>query len=183
MAGGGAGSIPKMIKSVKEHSKKVSSVQISKQDDQVITASQDGSVIVWALPDLTRVLSVQDTTMFAAVKYHPDSSQFLTCGSDRKITYWAAGAADAGRAIRVLDGSEQEINTLDIQAEEGEDNKEVFVTGGNDRLVRLWDYDDGRLLKIGRGHSAGISRIKLSPDGEKIVSVGAEGGIFIWNVR
>lgn len=177
-ATGGSTTIPKMVKSVKEHSKTVASVNVSSGDDQAITASQDGSVIVWTLPDLTRVLSVQNTTMFAAVMYHPDSSQFLTCGSDRKITYWTA---DGGRAIRVLDGSEREINTLDIQQQETE-NGEMFVTGGNDRLVRVWDYDEGSLLKVGSGHSASINRIKISPDGKKIVSVGSEGGIFIWNV-
>ena len=28
------------------------------------------------------------STMFQTVLYHPDESQLLTCGTDRKITYW-----------------------------------------------------------------------------------------------
>ena len=31
-----------------------------------------------------------------------------------------------------------------------------------------------------KGHSGAITRVKISPDGEKIVTVGAEGAIFIW---
>jgi WD40 repeat protein len=171
----------KLVHSVKEHSKQVNSVKLMIDEygpAEVFSASVDGSVIKWTLKnqELHRTGACQETTIFTGVRPHPDNSQFLTCGSDRKITYWDTAEM---KAIRVLDGSEQEINTVDI--EETYDGK-VFASGGNDRLVRLWDYDDGRLMSIGRGHSGQISRLKISPDGSKCVSVGREGGIFIWNL-
>ncbi len=44
--------------------------------------------------------------------YHPDESQLLTTGSNKKITYWATFD---GQAIRMLDGAEEgDINTLAI---------------------------------------------------------------------
>jgi hypothetical protein len=46
------------------------------------------------------------------VVYHPDESQLLTTGSNKKITYWATFD---GQAIRMLDGAEEgDINTLAI---------------------------------------------------------------------
>jgi len=177
--------LPRLIGNVKEHSKKVSSLQITKSDEEVISASADGSIILWRIPEITdptkpanlsRMLSCQANTMFTGVRFHPDESQFLTCGSDRKLTYWSAGD---GKEIRVLEGSEQEINSVDITESAGGD---LFVSGGNDRLVRLWNYDSGNLLALGRGHSGSISSIKISPDRTKAISVGLEGGIFIWNL-
>lgn len=177
-------SIPQMIGNVKEHSKKVTSVKLVRDDSEVITSSADGSIIIWSVPpsngqsteNLKRIRSCQSSTLFTDVMYHPDESQFLTCGSDRKLSYWDASD---GKQIRVLEGSEQEINALDITERKGGD---IFVSGGNDRLVRLWNYDQGNLLAIGRGHSGSISRLRISPDGTKVISVGGEGGIFIWNL-
>ena len=44
----------------------------------------------------------------------------------------------------------------------------------------MWGYDEGRCFRVGRGHSGAVTKAKFAPDGEKIVSVGAEGAIFIW---
>ena len=75
-----------------------------------------------------RLSAFFDNTMFRSILYHPDESQILTCGSDRKITYWDA---TDGEAIRVIEGSEAEINSIDI-----DESGSLFVSGGNDKLVR-----------------------------------------------
>lgn len=57
-----------------------------------------------------------------------------------------------------------------------------FVEGGRDRKVKIWHYDDGLELASGVGHSGWVKSVKVSPDCEKVVSVGSEGAIFIWKV-
>jgi WD40 repeat protein len=99
----------------------------------------------------------------------------LTTGSDRKITYWETFD---GTAIRMLDGSDEaEVNALAI-TEEGEH----FISGGEDKIVKLWGYDEGICYFNGNGHSGGITRIAISPDQRTIISVGSEGAIFMWNM-
>lgn len=89
------------------------------------------------------------------------------------MTWWDAFDA---QAIRVLDGSDSaEINSLDIST-----SGEMVVTGGGDKEVKVWGYDEGACFSAGKGHSGVITKVKFTPDGEKIVSVGAEGAIFIW---
>lgn len=78
----------------------------------------------------------------------------------------------------MLDGSEEgEVNTLSITKE-----GEHFVSGGEDKLVKLWGYDEGINTYSGAGHSGAITRLQISPDQRSIVSVGAEGAIFIWSM-
>ena len=60
---------------------------------------------------------------------------------------------------------------------------QYYVSGSADRVLRLWHYDDGRQVASARGHSGAISRVKLSPDGKTVVSVGMEGGIFLWGLE
>ncbi|CAM9355811.1 unnamed protein product, partial [Sphacelaria rigidula] len=90
------------------------------------------------------------------------------------ITYWDAYD---GTAIRVIEGGDEEMNTLDV-----EPSGEAFVSGGDDGLVKVWHYDDGLTTNVGSGHSGKISAVRISPDRRIIVSVGTEGGIFIWDM-
>lgn len=54
------------------------------------------------------------------------------------------------------------------------------MTGGQDGLLRIWNYDEGVCYYEGEGHSGSITKIRLSPDQKTIVSVGNEGAIFFW---
>ena len=76
----------------------------------------------------------------------------------------------------MLNGCEEgQINSLAITRE-----GEHFVSGGEDKVVRLWGYDEGFCYYEGIGHSGSIQKMVISPDQKSIVSVGSEGAIFIW---
>ena len=48
---------------------------------------------------------------------------------------------------------------------------EFFVTGSGDKVLKLWAYDEGVTVAMGRGHSGTINAVKISPD-EKVTSRG-----------
>jgi WD40 repeat protein len=163
-----------MLASLKEHKSSVTSISVRAGDEECISSSHDGSCIVWDLRRYTRNNAMFNSTMFKATLYHPDESQILTGGSDRKLTYWDSYD---GNAIRIIEGSNDEINSLDISA-----TGHVFVSAGEDKLLKLWTYDHGECVAIGEGHSGGINAVRISPDGKQIVSVGSEGAIFVWSM-
>jgi WD40 repeat protein len=162
-----------MEASLKEHRGRVADVRINKSDSQAVSASYDGSCIIWDIKNHTRVMCLFESTMFKQIIYHPDESQLLTTGSNRKVTYWDCFD---GQAIRMLDGSDSgEINALAISR-----GGDAFVSGGEDKKIKVWDYDEGISYYSGVGHSGAIAKIEISPDQKHIVSVGSEGAIFIW---
>ena len=74
----------------------------------------------------------------------------------------------------MLDGSDSgELNALAVT-----DQGEHFVSGGEDKVVKLWDYDEGIIYFQGVGHSGGITKIAIAPNQQFFVSTGVEGGIF-----
>lgn len=112
-------------------------------------------------------------TLFQCVCYHPEEFQIITSGTDRKIAYWEVFD---GSVIRELDGSlSGAVNGMDITVEGVH-----FVTGGNDHLVKVWDYNEGEVTHVGVGHSGNITRIRISPGNQYIVSVSADGAILRW---
>ena len=48
--------------------------------------------------------------------------------------------------------------------------------------TQVWHYDDGVAVAVGRGHSGKVNNVCIAPDGNTVVSVGGEGGIFIWTI-
>ncbi|GBF88745.1 flagellar associated protein [Raphidocelis subcapitata] len=166
-----------MEASLKDHKGPVNAVAVKNAGgDEAVSASSDGSCIVWDLTTHRRRASLYGNTFFTCVAYHPDDSQIVTCGTDRKITYWDAYDC---QAIRVVEGSASATVGALVTSPDGE----ALLSGGADRLVKLWGYDDGLCHAAGAGHSGAVTGLQVSPDGGRVVSVGAEGGIFVWNYR
>lgn len=169
------GTATRMAASLKEHKSCVHSIKLNADDSECVSASADGSCIVWSLERFSRNTCLFASTQFKAVVYHPDQSQLLTTGSDRKLSYW--DAVD-GTAIRVVDGSQTDVvNTIAITADGN-----AFVSGGADRIVRVWSYDEGCCHFAGLGHSGAITKAEISPDQQTIVTVGDEGAVFLWEM-
>lgn len=163
-----------MIASLKEHRGPINCIKINGDSTQCISASSDGSCIVWDLDRCVRIVALFEPNVFESVLYHPDESQMLTCGSNHKISYW--DAAD-GQVIRVITGGEEGMTTLDILP-----SGEFFVSGSKDKQLKIWHYDDGLPVAIGLGHSGTIKAVKISPDQKMIVSVGSTGEIIFWEM-
>ncbi|NXL84808.1 CFA52 protein, partial [Alectura lathami] len=158
---------------LKEHISAVSCIKITKNDKECVTASLDGTCIIWDIGRFTRKQMILAHTLFKCVCYHPEEYQLITSGTDRRIAYWEVYD---GSAIRDLEGSPSgSINGMDITSD-----GTYFVTGGDDRLVRVWDYSEGTVTHVGVGHSGNITRLKICPGNKHIVSVSADGAILLW---
>ena len=98
----------------------------------------------------------------------------MITGTDRKLMYWDAFE---GSAIRELEGSSSEqVSALAIDPD-----GEALVSGGGDKMVKLWGYDEGNCYAMGAAHSGAVNRLAVTPDKSQIVSVGSEGAIMIWD--
>nr|XP_009672125.1 PREDICTED: WD repeat-containing protein 16 isoform X2 [Struthio camelus australis] len=182
ISGGGEGQVRvweigertrKLEEVLKEHISAVSCIKIKKNDRECVTASLDGTCIIWDIVRFTRNQMILANTLFQCVCYHPEEYQIITSGTDRRIGYWEVFD---GSAIRELEGSASgSINGMDITSDGA-----YFATGGDDHLVKMWDYNEGEVTHVGVGHSGSITRLKICPGNKYIVSVSADGAILRW---
>lgn len=158
---------------LKEHKGCVSDIKIRKDDAECVSASLDGTCIIWCLKKFVRRQIVFANTLFKCVCYNAEETQIITSGTDRKIGYWECFD---GSLIRELDGAKTgSVNAMDISSD-----GEFFVTGGDDTLLKVWTYQEGSVVAVGAGHSATITRIKICPQRKFIASVSEDGAILIW---
>nr|AAH72072.1 MGC78960 protein [Xenopus laevis] len=182
VSGGGEGQVriweisketQRLVQSMKEHKSSVTCIKLKGNNRECLTASSDGTCIIWDIVRFTRIQMVMSNTLFRCVCYHPKEFQFITSGTDRKIGYWEVFD---GSAIRELEGSMSgAINGMDI-CDEGIH----FVTGGDDKLVKVWDYNEGEVTHMGIGHSGNITLLKICPLSKYLISVSTDGAILRW---
>jgi len=164
-----------LLETMKEHKCKITAIKIRKNMQQCATASEDGTCIIWDLERFTRNQMVMANSLFQCLVWNLEENQIVTSGTDRKICYWEA--LD-GSLIRQMDGSMSgSVNGM-VRSEDGQ----KFFTGGDDKLVKVWDYDGGVVTSVGSGHSDQILKLALSPDNQSLVSVSRDGAIAIWKI-
>ncbi|OWF46478.1 WD repeat-containing protein 16 [Mizuhopecten yessoensis] len=156
-----------------EHKGSVSDIRISKNGKSCVSSSHDGTTIIWDLEKKRRSQIVFANTLFKCVCFNKEENQIMTSGTDRKLVYWDVSS---GSQVRELDGSASgSINAMDITADGN-----VVATGGDDKILKLWDYKRAEIISVGIGHSGNITKIKVSPGNTHIVSVSEDGAILVW---
>jgi len=88
------------------------------------------------------------------------------------LDYWKAGA----REIKTFRGHSHGVWTV-AYAPDGQ----TLVSGGVDRLVRIWDIETGRLLRSMRGHTHDIRAAIFTPDGQTLATGSEDRTIRLWN--
>lgn len=165
-----------LVKTLKEHHQMVSQIKFSRDGSEFWSCSHDGSVIIW---DANRVVSRQrfmQQAFFNGADVHAETGILVTVSSDKRIVFWDGFNASI---IRELEASvNAQPNSICLSPDE-----EKFVTGGDDKLVKVWGFQTGTLEALGKGHCGNIKKAIYSPDQSIIVSVGAEGGIYIWKMK
>jgi len=163
-----------LIANMKEHKGMVSSIQIHPGGKLCVSASTDGSTIIWDLESYTRSQIVLANTLFKCVCFGARGDHILTSGSDHKIGYWDV---QDGAALRELQGAKNgAINAMDISRDGS-----FYITGGEDRLLKLWSYNEGNVTNIGVGHSDVITKARVCPNESIVASVSADGAVHLWN--
>jgi eukaryotic-like serine/threonine-protein kinase len=146
---------------------------------RLASAGIDTRVRIWDLKTGKELhqIKVEGSTL-NRVAFSPDGTR-LAALAKSKIRFFDA---DSGTELFMLSG-----HTGDVRALAFSGDGRRLVSGGTDRLVKLWDLATGKEVFSRRAHTGAISGIAFSPDQGRIISCGAGSGgttrgeIRLWN--
>ncbi len=61
-------------------------------------------------------------------------------------------------------------------------DKSLLVSASSDKLVRIWDVKNGKLLFAIKAHKQAVNHAEFSPNGKIIVSASSDKTVKLWNV-
>ncbi|XP_043928666.1 protein Atg16l2-like isoform X2 [Protopterus annectens] len=84
------------------------------------------------------------------------------------------------KALEIVEAHESDINAAKFSS-----ISQTLATGGDDRIIKLWDVVAGRLesrTSLQRS-SSGITSIEFDPTGYRILAASYEGAVHLWEVN
>lgn len=79
--------------------------------------------------------------------------------------------------IRILSKHKGPVLSLAISPDD-----KIIASGSEDKLIYLWNADNGEVLKTLEGHTGKVQFLEFSPDGKYLLSAGGT-QIFLWKIE
>lgn len=190
---------------LKQHTKRVTKIILFKDDIHAISCSKDRSFLCWDLQKERRVSAhTQRMGGINAITLNKGTCSVRSL----KIFIYFGKLTDfncVDQTLVVSVGQERSISLWDLRERfpiwsvtspvEGMHDSEAtciaishcggfLATGGLDNKLKVWHEENGtlKLIQTVPAHSGTIHDITFSQDDKQLISVGADGGIFVWNV-
>lgn len=146
----------------------------------VFAGAEDNSVLRWDLSvadGSAKVPLVAHDSWVRAVEFTRDGALTITGGSDGRLIWWET-AAEKPTPIRTLDAHQGWIRSLAVSPD-----GQFLASGGNDNIVRIWNIQDGTLVKELVGHERHVYCVYFHPQqGNYLLTGDLVGGLKQWDL-
>lgn len=104
-----------------------------------------------------------------------DTNTFASSCLDKTVKTWSLGSS---RANFTLDAHDKGVNFVEYYP--GAD-KPYMITTGDDKLVKIWDYQTKACVQILEGHTSNVSFAVFHPEIPVIISGSEDGTVKVWH--
>ncbi len=162
------------ISAIPAHEKDINAVCVAPNDQFVASGSQDKTIKVWKLPDLTPVHVFRGHKRgIWSVAFSPVDQALVSASGDKTIKLWNL---KDGSCLRTFEGhvsSVLRVNFLSAGAQ--------IMSSGADGLMKLWNIRTAEAIATFDAHEDKVWALALGSDhGDIAASGGSDGSIAIW---
>lgn len=148
----------------------------------LISSSDDMSIKLWDWDKSWQNVQVFEGHAHYVMMCHwnpKDTNLFVSCSLDRSIKVWGVtGGAGASNCHFTLTGHQRGVNCVEYSPG-GE--KPYIVSGSDDRMVKIWDYQTKQCIQTLSGHTNNVSYTLFHPTLPIILTGSEDGTVKIWH--
>src|SRR5262249_55713496 len=155
------------------HRDAVRSAAFSPDGMHVVTASDDGTAVIWDARTgaLVRTLTGHERGVNSAA-FSPDGRYIVTGSADRTVRVWSAAS---GEVVQTLDAGAGVFSAV-----LNPDGTRI-AAASDDGTARIWDIRTGRIAVTLAPHDGAVYAATFSPDGARIVTASQDQISRVWD--
>jgi guanine nucleotide-binding protein subunit beta-2-like 1 protein len=169
------------------HSHFVSDVVISSDGQFVLSGSWDGTLRLWDInAGVCHRQFVGHKKDVLSVAFSADNRQIVSGSRDKTIKLWntlgvckytieESGHSEWVSCVRFTPNVPSQV--------EGYVSNPLIVSAGWDKLVKVWNLKNCKLMTNLTGHTGYINTVTVSPDGTLCASGGKDGVAMLWDLN
>ncbi len=162
-----------IVRYLRGHSRSATALASVPSGKLIFTGGKKGELFVWdgRTYEMIANLSGAHREAISALAASRDGSLFASADLEGIVVIWRTSDPKPVAAIRHGHGA---VRALEFGP------GRVLASGGDDRHVRLWT-ENGAEIGGGVYHLGAVSVVTFDPSGERLVTVGKDGSVVLWD--
>jgi guanine nucleotide-binding protein subunit beta-2-like 1 protein len=166
-------------RAMKGHNHFVEDVVVSSDGQFALSASWDSTMRLWDLnTGVTAKRFVGHSKEVLSVAFSADNRQIVSGSRDRTIKLW--NTLGECKYTITEDGHTDWVSCVRFSPNH---NKPLIVSGGWDKVVKVWNLTTCKLETNLYGHTGPVNTLTISPDGSLCASGGKDGVAMLWDLN
>eukprot|EP01017_Pseudomicrothorax_dubius_P009046 TRINITY_DN13011_c0_g1_i2.p1 TRINITY_DN13011_c0_g1~~TRINITY_DN13011_c0_g1_i2.p1 ORF type:complete len:511 (-),score=111.19 TRINITY_DN13011_c0_g1_i2:133-1665(-) len=168
---------PALAKTLRGHNDQVNSVAIAPNFKQLVSGSDDCSVLVWNLKGGQEVRPFKflgHKGPILGVSFSPNGSLIASCSKDETVRLWNNSVEGSSVLLRGHTGG---VRSVSFSAD-----GRLLLTASDDKTVKVWSVADKRFQFGLTGHTNWVRTARFSPDARLIASGADDKLVRLWDV-
>jgi len=154
------------------HNGTITSLVFSPDGSQLLSAGDDGQIVVWDVGSGECIWQVDDNDTRAQALFSPDGTQIISSGYQDQVRLWDR---ESGELVETITTDQNQVYPIAVHPD-GE-QLAIGAFDGTLTIVSLTDVDTDPLSL--EGHPRGI--LSLTWSGDQLISGDFEGNLLIWD--
>eukprot|EP00045_Choanoeca_perplexa_P021528 m.6478 g.6478 ORF g.6478 m.6478 type:complete len:340 (-) comp8515_c0_seq2:166-1185(-) len=162
------------------HFGKIYSMHWAGDSQHLVSASQDGKLIIWDAYSSAKVYAIPLRSSWVMTCAYSPSGNYVACGGlDNMCTIYelAAQDTDNGAVAKELIHHTGYLSCCRFI------NDRQILTASGDKTCALWDVERGQPITVFSGHVGDVMSLSVSPDKQTFVSGACDSTAKLWDMR
>lgn len=166
-------------KTLRGHLSKVYAMDWASDSRHLVSASQDGKLIVWDAYTANKVHAIPLRSSWVMTCAYAPSGNYVACGGlDNLCSIYSLKTKEGNvQVTRELAGHNGYLSCCRFLSD-----KQILTSSG-DTTCALWDIETGHQTTSLFGHDGDVNCIALSPDGNTFISGSCDATSKLWDIR